>query len=189
MAWNRTLFPSSGFGSNSGHADWRFAYCTRLVQDAAVPGEGQKKMLIAAAVTGVALSLPLALAVVGGAKMWREARQSAAEAPESAALREAAERAAEVALPLPTLAADAEILQCAPDKFESEVQRVVRLGEGVGGVASSWNDGQSIRLIAKIPVDAEVAFRNAVNEGIYDLRIAATTTQTTIVEVVIKPRE
>ncbi len=147
-----------------------------------MPGEGQKKMLIAAAVTGVALSLPLALAVVGGAKMWRETRQSAA-------LREAAERAAEVALPLPTLAADAEILQCARDKFESEIQRVVRLGEGVGGVASSWNDGQSIRLIAKIPVDAEVAFRNAVNEGIYDLRIAATTTQTTIVEVVIKPRE
>ena len=146
-------------------------------------------MLIAAAVAVLALALPLALAVVGGFKMWEESRTRPQAEPDISGLQEAAERAAEAALPVPTLAADAEELACAPDKLEAEVQRVVRLAGGVGGVASSWNDGQSVRIIAKIPADTESIFRDAVTKGIYDLQIAKTTTQTTIVEVFIKPSE
>jgi hypothetical protein len=159
------------------------------VQDTRVRSEGRKKMLIAAAVAVLALALPLALAVVGGMRIWEETRSTPAAEPDTFGLREAAERAAEAALPVPTLAANAETLECAPDTLEAEVQRVVRLAGGVGGVASSWNDGQSVRIIAKIPADTESIFRDAVNKGIYDLQIAKTTTQTTIVEVLIKPAE
>ena len=151
--------------------------------------EAKKKMLLAAAVAVLALALPVALAVIGGMKLWEETRSRAVAAPDTSGLREAAERAAQAALPVPTLAANAEMLECAPDKLESEVQRVVRLAGGVGGVASSWNDGQSVRIIAKIPADTESIFRDAVSKGIYDLRIAETTTQTTIVEVLIKPAD
>ena len=146
-------------------------------------------MLIATAVAAAALALPLALAVIGGMKMWQETRSRPQAEPDTSALQEAAERAAEVALPVPTLAADAETLECSPDKIETEVQRVVRLADGVGGVASSWNDGQTIRIIAKVPTDAESIYRDAVKKGIYDLQIARTTTPTTIVEVLIKPTE
>lgn len=146
-------------------------------------------MLIAAAVALLALALPVALAVIGGVKMWRETRAVPAVAPDTSALREAAERAAEAALPVPTLATDAETIDCAPDKVEAEVQRVVRLAGGVGGVTSSWNDGETVRIIAKIPSDAENFFRDAVKQGIYDLRIAQTGSQTTVVEVLIKPVE
>jgi hypothetical protein len=151
--------------------------------------EAKKKMLLAAAVAVLALALPVALAVVGGMKLWEETRSSPAAEPDTSGLREAAERAAEAALPVPTLAANAETLECAPEKLESEVQRVVRLADGVGGVASSWNDGQSVRIIAKIPGDTESIFRDAVSQGIYDLQIAKTTAQTTIVEVLIKPAQ
>jgi hypothetical protein len=104
-------------------------------------------------------------------------------------LKEAAERAADAALPVPTLAADAVVIECAPDETESEVQRVVRLSGGVGGAASSWNDGVSIRIIAKIPGDADGIFRDAVTRGIYDMKIAKGSEETTIVEVLIKPTE
>ena len=159
------------------------------MHDARMPSETRKKMLIAAAVAALALALPLALAVVGGLKLWEGSRTRPQAEPDTSGLQEAAERAAEAALPVPTLAADAEELTCSPDKLEAEVQRVVRLAGGVGGVASSWNDGQSVRLIAKIPADTESFFRDAVSKGIYDLQIAKTTTQTTIVEVLIKPAE
>jgi len=159
------------------------------VQDVRVLTESGKKMLIAAAVAALALALPLALAVIGGRKVWEESRARPPAEIDTSGLQEAAERAAEAALPVPTLAADAEELACAPDKLEAEVQRVVRLAGGVGGVASSWNDGQSVRIIAKIPADTESIFREAVSKGIYDLQIAKTTTQTTIVEVLIKPAE
>ena len=151
--------------------------------------EAKKKMLLAAAVAVLALTLPVALAVIGGMKLWEETRSSPAAAPDTSGLREAAERAAEAAMPVPTLAANAQTLECALDKLELEVQRVVRLAGGVGGVASSWNDGQSVRIIAKIPADTESIFRDAVSKGIYDLQIAKTTTQTTIVEVLIKPAD
>jgi len=159
------------------------------VQDARVHSERRKKMLIAAGVAALALALPLTLSVIGGRKMWEEMRSRPVAEPVTSALQEAAERAAEAALPVPTLAPDAETLECAPDKIEAEVQRVVRLADGVGGVASSWNDGQSIRIIAKIPAEAESIYRDAVKKGIYDLQIAQTATQTTIVEVLIKPTE
>jgi hypothetical protein len=152
-----------------------------------VPTERQKKILAAIGVTALALSLPVALAVIGGTKMWSE-RQAAQLSPEhSAALKEAAERAADAALPVPTLAANAAVIECTPDKTESEVQRIVRLSGGVGGAASSWNDGVSIRIIAKIPADAESVFRDAVARGIYDMKIAKGSEETTIVEVLIKP--
>jgi hypothetical protein len=144
-------------------------------------------MLIAAAVAAVALSLPLALAVVGGAKIWEETRKRPAADPDTSGLREAAERAAEAALPAPTLAADAEILKCAPEDLEAQVQRVVRLAGGVGGVASSWNDGKTVRIIAKIPTDTESIFRDAVTRGLYDMRVAHGAQATTVVEVLIEP--
>ena len=151
--------------------------------------ERQKKILMAIGVTALALSLPVALAVIGGSKMWRESKAPQLSPEHSAALKEAAERAADAALPVPTLAADAVVIECAPDETESEVQRVVRLSGGVGGAASSWNDGVSIRIIAKIPGDADRIFRDAVIRGIYDMKIAKGSEETTIVEVLIKPTE
>ena len=151
--------------------------------------ERQKKILVAIGVTALALSLPVALAVIGGSKMWRESKAPQLSPEHSAALKEAAERAADAALPVPTLAADAVVIECAPDETESEVQRVVRLSGGVGGAASSWNDGVSIRIIAKIPGDADGIFRDAVTRGIYDMKIAKGSEETTIVEVLIKPTE
>ena len=151
--------------------------------------EKQKKILVAIGVTTLALSLPVALAVIGGSKVWRESTAPQLSPEHSAALKEAAERAADAALPVPTLAADAVVIECAPDETESEVQRVVRLSGGVGGAASSWNDGVSIRIIAKIPGDADGIFRDAVTRGIYDMKIAKGSEETTIVEVLIKPTE
>jgi len=144
-------------------------------------------MLIAAAVVAVALALPLVLAVVGGMKLWEETRSRPEAAPDTSGLREAAERAAEAALPAPTVASDAEILRCPPDELEAQVQRVVRLANGVGGVASSWNDGKTIRIIAKIPTDTESLFRDAVARGLYDMRVAHGAQTTTVVEVLIEP--
>lgn len=151
--------------------------------------ERQKKILMAAGVTALALSLPVALAVIGGTKMWQESKAAQLSPEHSAALQEAAERAADAALPVPTLAANAAVIECAPDETEAEVQRIVRLSGGVGGAASSWNDGVSIRIIAKIPADAESIFRDAVARGIYDMKIAQGSEQKTIVEVLIKPTE
>ena len=149
--------------------------------------EGQKKMMIAAVVAALALALPLALAVIGTMKMWEESRARPPIEPVSSALQEAAERAAEAVLPVPTLAANAETVECRPGQLEAEVQRVVRLASGVGGVASSWNDGRTIRIIAKVPADAESIFREAVKKGLYDLKVAKAGVQTSIVEVLISP--
>ena len=149
--------------------------------------EAKKKMLLAAAVAVLALALPVALAVVGGMKLWEETRDRPESAPDTSGLREAAERAAQAALPVPTLASDAEILRCAPDELEAQVQRVVRLAGGVGGVASSWNDGKTLRIIAKIPTDTESLFRDAVARGLYDMRVAHGAQTTTVVEVLIEP--
>jgi len=144
-------------------------------------------MLIAAGVAALALALPLALAVIGGMKLWEETRTRPESEPDISGLREAAERAAEAALPVPTLASDAEVLRCAPDELEAQVQRVVRLAGGVGGVASSWNDGKTLRIIAKIPADTESLFRDAVARGLYDMRVAHGAQTTTVVEVLIEP--
>lgn len=147
----------------------------------------QKKVLLMAGAVGAAMILPVTLAVVGARQMWTESRQPDAVTGQTDGLREAAERAADAALPVPTLAADAVIVECSADETEAEVQRVVRLSGGVGGAASSWNDGKTIRIIAKIPADAESLFRDAVQRGIYDMQIAKGSTETTVVEVLIKP--
>lgn len=183
------VFPSVGLGSNFRDADWQFARGRAVEHHGAVLNEKQKKLLVMAGVVALALFLPVTLAVVGGLGIWRESRANPAASGASEALREAAERAAEVALPAPTLASDAMVVECAPDDLESEVQRVVRLADGVGGNASSWNDGVTIRLVAKIPEDAESIFRDAVTRGIYDMKIAHGSVRTTIVEVLIKPVE
>ena len=147
----------------------------------------QKKVLLMAGAVGLAMILPATLAVVGGRQMWKESRQTVPAPGQTDAVREAAERAAEAVLPIPTLASDAVEVDCAPGDVEAQVQRVVRLSGGVGGAASSWNDGSSIRIIAKIPADAESVFRDAVTRGIYDMKIAKGSEQTTVVEVLIKP--
>lgn len=149
----------------------------------------QKKLLLMIGVVALALVLPATLAVVGGREIWRESRQPRLTPEHAEALREAAERAADAALPAPTLGADAVVVECPSDQIEAQVQRVVRLSSGVGGAASSWNDGETIRIVAKIPADAETIFRDAVSRGIYDMKIAQGSEQTSIVEVLIKPVE
>lgn len=151
--------------------------------------EKQKKLLLMAGVVGLALILPITLAVVGARQMWKESRAPQITPEHSAALQEAAERAADVALPVPTLASDAVVLECGPEDVEAQVQRVVRLSGGVGGAASSWNDGKTVRLLAKIPADAEKAFRDAVAQNVYDMKIAKGSERTTVVEVLIRPAE
>ena len=120
----------------------------------------------------VFLSLPIALAVVGGWGLWkeREARK-VQEAEFSDALRQSLERAADVVFPVPTLGADAVKVPCKPQDFEKEVQRVVRLAEGIGGSASSWNDGDSV------------------TRGVYDLNAAGDSGPMTVVEVLIQPKK
>lgn len=152
-----------------------------------VLSEKQTKLLVVMGVVALALALPIALAVIGGLKMWQEAKAPQLGAEHSAALKEAAERAADAALPVPTLASDAVVIECEPEKVEPEVQRIVRLAVGVGGAASSWNDGKTIRLLAKIPADAEPVYRDAVAKGIYDMKIARGSERTTVVEVLISP--
>ncbi|MEI7863881.1 MAG: hypothetical protein WCI38_00815 [Chthoniobacterales bacterium] len=150
----------------------------------------QKKILVMVGVVMLALALPLALAVFGGLRMWQEHRLAQQQIPPelSRALHEAAERAADAVLPAPTLGAGAMIVECAPEAIEKEVQRIVRLADGVGGAASSWNDGKTIRIIANIPSDTENIFRNAVQRGLYDMAIAKGSEHKTVVEVLITPK-
>lgn len=149
-----------------------------------------KKKVIALLAVAVFLSLPIALAVVGGWGLWkeREARK-VQEAEFSDALRQSLERAADVVFPVPTLGADAVKVQCKPQDFETEVQRVVRLAEGIGGSASSWNDGDSVRIIANVPGSAETLFRESVTRGVYDLNAAGDSGPMTVVEVLIQPKK
>ena len=135
-----------------------------------------------------ALVLPVALGVIGGWGMWREREaREAAEEQFNEALRQSLERAADVVLPAPSLGAGALTVECPSEKFEAELQRVVRLAEGVGGAASSWNDGASVRVVASVPGSAETLFREAVERGVYDLAAARETGERTVVEVLIRP--
>jgi hypothetical protein len=116
--------------------------------------------------------------------MWK-ARQLA-DAQFAEALRISLERAANVVLPSPTLGADAVVLNCPADKFEAEVQRVVRLANGLGGSASSWNDGTSIRIVANIPSNSVDLFRDAVTRGVFDIAGAGQSGPMTVVEVLLR---
>jgi len=153
--------------------------------------DAQMKRLLMVGMVLVALALPVALTVVGGMRMWHEHLAAQQQTPPelSLALREAAERAADAVLPVPTLGADTMTVECAAEGLEGEVQRIVRLAGGAGGAASSWNDGQTIRIVANIPSDTETFFRDAVQRGIYDMVIARGSANHTVVEVLIVPKE
>jgi hypothetical protein len=73
------------------------------------------------------------------------------------------------------------------EKFEDELQRVVRLAAGVGGTASSWNDGETVRVVANVPSSAEVLFRESVERGVYDLNAAGESGTMVMVEVLLQP--
>jgi hypothetical protein len=63
-------------------------------------------------------------------------------------------------------------VECRTTDLEAELQRVVRLAGGLGGSASSWNDGKSVRIVANVPRTAEALFRESVSRGVYDLKSA-----------------
>jgi len=85
------------------------------------------------------------------------------------------------------LGVGAMVVELPVEKFEQELQRVVRLAAGVGGTASSWNDGKTVRVVANVPSSAEVLFRESVERGVYDLNAAGETGAMVMVEVLIKP--
>jgi len=148
----------------------------------------KKKVLFAVLVVLLALALPVGLVVFGVRGMWQERKaQAETRAEFDEALRLALERAAETVLPAPTLGDEAIVLECAPEDCEPEVQRVVRLAKGVGGSASSWNDGTSVRLVASVPRSVEELFRDSVTRGVYDLVAANETKPMVMVEVLIRP--
>lgn len=156
----------------------------------AMTNDAGKKRLMVTAVVLVALALPAALAVYGGLKMWQEHRQ--AQAPGSVVseqLREAAERAADAVMPAPTLGADAVIVECDPREIEAQVQRVVRLAGGVGGSSSAWNDGSSVRIVAKVPSSSESLFRDLVARHVYDIAISGNEHASAVVEVLVRPKQ
>jgi hypothetical protein len=155
---------------------------------AAMLDEKDKKRVIMGAVVLLAFALPLSLAVVGGWGIWRgNQERKEAQVEFDAALQQSLERAADVVLPVPTLGEGAIVVECVPEKFEAELQRAVRLAKGVGGTASSWNDGETVRIVANVPASAEVMFRESIERGVYDLKAAGDGGAMTVVEVLIRP--
>lgn len=150
----------------------------------------KKNRAIMIALVLAALALPLALAVVGGRAMWqdRQAKQKA-QTQFNEGLRQSLERAAETVLPTPTLGTDALVVSCKMEDLESELQRIVRLAEGLGGSASSWNDGKTVRVVANVPGSTETLFRESVSRGVYDLNSAGDAGPMAVVEVLIKPKK
>jgi hypothetical protein len=123
--------------------------------------EDSRKSIVMMAVVAAALLLPAAMVTV--------------------------ERAADVVMPVPTLSGDVVELDCPPGAFEKELQRVVRLARGVGGTASAWNDGASVRITANVPPPAEKLFRESVSRGVYDIAAAGEAKPGAIVQVVLRP--
>jgi hypothetical protein len=147
-----------------------------------------RKLIIIAAVVFAALLLPLGLLVFGVRGIWKErAEQRASQAQFSEALRLSLEKTADVVLPAPTLGEGAMVVALPLEKFEDELQRVVRLAAGVGGTASSWNDGETVRVVANVPSSAEVLFRESVERGVYDLNAAGESGTMVMVEVLLQP--
>ena len=150
--------------------------------------ERTKKRLLTVGVVLLALVLPVALAAFGGWSLWQERKaRQAAQVEFNEALRQSLERAAEVVLPVPTLGEGALVVEYPTDKFEAELQRVVRLAKGVGGTASSWNDGETVRIVANVTRSAETMFRESVERWVYDLKAAGDTGAMTVVEVLLRP--
>ena len=147
-----------------------------------------RKLIIIAAVVFAALLLPVALLVFGVRGMWKErAEQRASQAQFSEALRQSLEKTADVVLPAPTLGEGAMVVALPLEKFENELQRVLRLAAGVGGTASSWNDGETVRVVANVPSSAEALFRESVERGVYDLNAAGESGTMVMVEVLLQP--
>jgi acylphosphatase len=150
----------------------------------------RRKMIITAAVVLAAISLPVALLAGGAWSMWKDHRaRNAMQAAYSEALRESAERAADVVMPVPTLTDQAIELSVPPDKLESELQRVIRLAHGIGGSAASWNDGRSVRIVANVPSTALELFRDAVKSNVVSMTAAGDSQSKTVVQILLKPAE
>ncbi len=149
-----------------------------------------KKRIVILALVLAALVLPLALVIVSGRSMWeqRQARQEA-QTEFNEALHQSLERAAETVLPVPTLGDNALVVECRTTDLEAELQRVVRLAGGLGGSASSWNNGKSVRIVANVPRTAETIFRESVSRGVYDLNSAGDSGPMSVVEVLLKPKK
>ena len=148
------------------------------------------KLLITVAVVLVALALPVALMVTGGWKMWTEySGQSRLESEHMEAMQSALERAADVAMPVPQLSDDVIVRDVPLAEFESELQRVIRLAKGVGGSAASWNDGESVRIVANVPKAAEGLFRESLERGVYDIASAGESKPLTVVQIELRPLE
>lgn len=148
----------------------------------------RKKSVVLALVIAAALALPLALLLAGGWSMWRDYRARAAtEAAHREAMRESLERAADVVMPVPTLSDDVVQLEVPATKFEQELQRVVRLAHGIGGGAASWNDGESVRIVANVPATAEDLFREAVKGNVVSITAAGDSATKTVVQIILRP--
>jgi hypothetical protein len=148
----------------------------------------RKKVLRMAVIVAAALVLPLALAVVGGWRMWKDHRaRSEMQAAYSEALRESLERAADVAMPVPTLTESVITLEVPADKFESELQRLVRLAHGIGGSASSWNDGETVRIVASVPATSADLFRQAVQSNVVSMAAAGESDTMSVVQILLRP--
>jgi acylphosphatase len=150
----------------------------------------RKKMIFTAAVVLAAISLPVALLAGGAWSMWKDYRaRNVMQAAYSEALRESAERAADVVMPVPTLTDQAIELSVPPGQLESELQRVIRLAHGIGGSAASWNDGRSVRIVANVPSTALELFRDAVNSNVVSMTAAGDSPSKTVVQILLKPAE
>lgn len=148
------------------------------------PANAKTKMLW---VVLLALAMPVVLVAGAAWMMFRGEKQPTPDPARAAAMQSAIERAAETVMPAPSLGSDVLSVACPPEKMEAEVQRVVRLARGVGGSASSWNNGEVVRIIAKIPSGAATLYQEAVTRGYYDAAAAGDGSAKTIVEVVIRP--
>jgi hypothetical protein len=150
----------------------------------------RRKAIVMAMIVLGALVLPLALLLGGGWSMWREHRADRTmRAAHAEALRESLERAADVAMPVPTLTEEVIELDLPLEQIEGELQRVVRLARGVGGTAASWNDGKTVRIVANVPSTAAGIFRDAVTGKVVSITAAGDSKLTTVVQIVLRPAE
>ena len=92
-------------------------------------------------------------------------------------------------MPVPTLTDEAIDLRMPAGSLESELQRVVRLAHGVGGGASSYNDGETVRIVANVPKSSADLFRQAVKGNVLNLTAAGESESMTIIQIVLRPEE
>lgn len=148
----------------------------------------RRKTVRMAVIVAGALLLPLALAVVGGWRIWKDYRaRSEMQAAYSEALQKSLERAADVAMPVPTLTEEVITREVSAEEFESELQRVVRLAHGIGGSASSWNDGETVRIVASVPATSADLYRQAVEGRVMSMAAAGESDTMTVVQILLRP--